>query len=350
MDNYVKSEKKSFLFMVSEEILVLFVVGFFGNSFELDYGVDIELVIVKLEFFFEVDVIVDLVKFISNEFGGNDQIVKIRILKDNKNGKRRLFIIGFKMNFGQEKSYSKGFFKKFLKFKTEINLLKNLVNVKFSNSSIDEIVNKVSIKNKLVVGIVVKKIIKMKLEIKSLSVIIIGNEIVKLVSEVDDEDVIVDIVGVEISLGYENVKVDIKLIFIIKEIERIKGVKNKFVVINGFSKYVNGDKFYVLFSLIFLNRIKDILGKNVEVIYDEVNMFEFFIVKIDLLLLKRIFKFFGNELIKYLVFFFFEINGNKDVIIFFEVKIIKRKLLEVRLVEYEIFKKVKSESDVDLNR
>lgn len=62
------------------------------------------------------------------------------------------------------------------------------------------------------------------------------------------------------------------------------------MIINGFSKYVNGDG--LLFSLILINGNRDILGKNVEIIYDEVNKLEFFIVKIDCYFLKgyRVFK------------------------------------------------------------
>lgn len=350
MDNHVKSEKKSPLPMAPEETLAPFAAGLLGNSPELDHGVDIESVTAKPELPPEADVTADLAKPISNELGGNDQTVKIRVSKDNKNGKRRPSTTGSKMNSGQEKSHSKGSPKKLLKSKTETNLPKNLANVKRSNSSIDEIANKASTKNKLAAGTVAKKTTKTKPEIKSSSATITGNETVKPASEVDDEDVIVDIVGVETSPGHENAKADIKPISTIKETERTKGVKNKPAVTNGLSKHVNGDKLHVLSSLISPNRTKDILGKNVEVTYDEVNMPESLIVKIDLSLLKRIPKLPGNELIKHSASPSSETNGNKDVITSPEVKITKRKLPEVRPVEHETPKKVKSESDADSNR
>ena len=159
MDNHVKREKKSPLPMAPEETLAPFAAGL-SNSPELDHGVDIESVTAKPELPPEADVTADLAKPISNELGENDQTVKIRVSKDNKNGKRRPSTTGSKMNSGQEKSHSKGSPKKLLKSKTETNLPKNLANVKLSNSSIDEIANKASTKNKLAAGTVAKKTTK----------------------------------------------------------------------------------------------------------------------------------------------------------------------------------------------
>lgn len=351
MDNHVKSEKKSPLPMAPEETLEPFAAGLLSNSPELDHGVDIESLTAKLELPSETDVTADLAKPVINELGKNDQTVKIQVSKDNKKGKRRPSTTGSKMNSGQEKSHSEGSPKKLLKSKTETHLSKNLANVKLNNGSIDEIADKASTKNKVAAGTVAKKPTKKKPEIKSSGITVTGNEAVKPACEVDDEDVIVDIVGVETSPGHENAKADIKPFPKIKEIERTKGIKNKPAVTNGLSKHVNGDKLHVLSSLISPNRTKDILGKNVEVTYDEVNMPESLIVKIDLSLLKRIPKLPGNELIKPSASSpSSETNGSKDVITSPEVKIPKRKLPEVRPVEHETPKKVKSESDADSNR
>lgn len=351
VDNHVKSEKKSPLPMAPEETLAPFAAGLLSDSPELDHGVDIESLTAKLELPPETDVSADLAKPISNDLGENDQTVKIQVSKDNKKEKRRPSTTGSKMNSSQEKSRSEGSPKKLLKSTTETNLSKHQVNVKLNNNSVDETAKKASKKNKLAVGTVAKKPAKKKPEIKSSGITVTGNETVKPASEVDDEDVIVDIVGVETSPGHENAKADIKPFPKTKETERTKGVKNKPAVTNGLSKHVNGDKLHVLSSLISPNRTKDMLGKNVEVTYDEVNMPESLIVKIDLSLLKRIPKLPGNELTKHSASSpSSETNGNKDVITSPEVKITKRKLPDVRPVEHETPKKVKNESDADSNR
>ena len=352
MGNRVKTEeKKSPLPMAPEESLAPFAAGLLSNSPELDHGVDIESLTAKLELPPETDVSADPAKPVSNELGENDQTVKIQVSKDNKKEKRRPSTAGSKMNSGQEKSHSESSPKKLLKSKTETNSSKNLASVKLSNSSVDENANKASKTTKLAAGTVAKKSTKKKPETKSSGTAVAGNETVKPASEVDEEDVIVDIVGVETSPGVENAKADVKPFLKTKETERNKGIKNKPALTNGLSKHVNGEKLHVLSSLISPNRTKDILGKNVEVTYDEVNMPESLIVKIDLSLLKRIPKLPGNELIKHSASSpSADTNGGKDVITSPEVKITKRKIPDVRPVEHETPKKVKSESDADSNR
>lgn len=350
----VKTEKKkSPLPMAPEESLAPFAAGLLSNSPELDHGVDIESLTAKLELPPETDVNVsaDQAKPVSNELG-DDQTVKIQVSKDNKKGKRRQSSTGSKMNSGQEKNHSESSPKKLLKSKTETNSSKNQASLKHSSGSVDENANKASKTNKLAAGTVAKKSTKKKPEIKSSGTTVTDNETVKpAASEVDEEDVIVDIVGVETSPGHENAKADNKAFPKTKETERTKGTKNKPALTNGLSKHVNGEKLHVLSSLISPNRTKDILGKNVEVTYDEVNMPESLIVKIDLSLLKRIPKLPGNELIKHSASSPpAETNGSKDVINSPEVKITKRKLPDVKPVEQETPKKVKSESDADSNR
>lgn len=349
--NHVKTEKKSPLPMALEENLAPFAASLLSNSPELDHGVDMESLTAKLELPLETDVSTDLAKPVSNELGENDRTVKIQVSKDNKKGKRRPSTTGSKLNSGQEKSQSESSPRKLLKSKTETNLSKNPASVKLSNSSVDENENKARKTTKLAAGTVAKKSTKKKPGTKSSGTTVTGNETVKPASEVDDEDVIVDIVGVETSPGHESAKADSKPFPKTKETERTKGIKNKPALTNGLSKHVNGEKLHVLSSLISPNRTKDILGKNVEVTYDEVNMPESLIVKIDLSLLKRIPKLPGNEVMKHSASSpTAETNGNKDVITSPEVKITKRKLLDVRPVEHETPKKVKSESDADSNR
>lgn len=351
LGNHVKSEKKSPLPMAVEESLAPFSAGLLSNSPELDHGVDIESLTAKLELPPETDDSADPAKLVSNELGKKDQTVKIQVSKDNKKGKRRPSTTGSKMNSGQEKSHSESSPKKLLKSKTDTSLSKNPASVKLSNGSVDENANKAGETTRLAGGKVTKESTKKKPETKSSGTSVTGNDTVKPASEVDDEDVIVDIVGVETSPGHEIAKADIKPFPKTKESERTKGIKNKPAGTNGLSKHVNGEKLHVLSSLISPNRTKDILGKNVEVTYDEVNMPESLIVKIDLSLLKRIPKLPGNELIKHSASSpSAETNGNKDVVTSPEVKITKRKLSDVRPVEHETPKKVKNESDADSNR
>ena len=351
MSNHVKSEKKSPLPVAPEESLAPFAAGLLCNSPELDHGVDIESLTAKLELPPETDVSTDPAKPVSNELGDNDQNVKVQVSTDNKKGKRRPSTTGSKVNSGQEKSHSESSPKKLSKSKRETNLSKNPGSVKLSNGSVDENANKANKTTKLAAGTVAKKSTKKRPETKSSGTTVTGNETVNPASEVDDEDVIVDIVGVEISPGHENARTDIKPVPKTKETDRTKNIKNKPAVTNGLSKHVSGEKLHVLSSLISPNRTKDILGKNVEVTYDEVNMPESLIVKIDLSLLKRIPKLPGNELMKHSASSpSAETNGNKDAITSPEVKITKRKLPDVKPVEHETPKKVKSESDADSNK
>lgn len=59
---------------VFEESFLLFVEGFFDFSLDLNYGVDIELLIVKFDFLFLIDLSVDFVEFVSIVFVENNVI------------------------------------------------------------------------------------------------------------------------------------------------------------------------------------------------------------------------------------------------------------------------------------
>ncbi|XP_078369274.1 uncharacterized protein LOC144653204 isoform X2 [Oculina patagonica] len=351
VSNHVKTvnEKKSPALVAPEESLTPFAAGLLSHSPEIDHGVDIESLTAKLDLPPETEVTTDPVKPVNSELGHNELPVKIQPPKDNKKGKRRPSTAGTKLNSGQVKSQSENSPKKPLKTKVETSSSKNSASVKLNNSSAEENTNKASKTSKSANGTVGKKSTKKKSETKSSSVTVRGNETVKPHNEVDDEDVIVDIVGVETSPGLDSAKSDSKPTPKAKETEKTKGTKNKPVLTNGHNKHVNGEK--LLSTLISPNRTKDILGKNVEITYDEVNTPESLIVRIDLSLLKRIPKLPGNEQTKNSASSpSAETNGSRDMISSSEVKIPKRKLSDVKPVEQETQKKVKSESDVDSNR
>lgn len=350
--NVSTHEKKSPAPPVSVDTLAPFAADLLSNSPEIDHGVDIESLTAKLDVPCEADVALDTAKPVSSELGQNGSSVKIQLPKDSNKGKRRLSTAGSKLNSGQEKSQSENSPKKPLKAKKETDLSKNSASVKLSNGNVDENVNKASKTTKSANGLAGKKSTKRKAETKnSADIIVTGNETAKPACEVhmDDEDIIVDIVGMETSPGLDSAKSDSKPAPKPKETEKTKGVKTKPVLTNGLSKHVNGEK--LLTSLISPNMTKDILGKNVEITYDEVNKPESLIVKIDLSLLKRIPKLPVNEQIKPSASPpIAETNGSRDVISSHEVKIPKRKLSDVKPVEHDTPKKMKSESDVDSNR
>ena len=336
---------------VSDDSLAPFAADLLSASAELDHGVDIDSLTAKLDLPTATGVVVNSAEPGSTNPGENNlSPVKTQQPKVDKKDKRRLSTAESKLNTGQEKekSQNKTSPKKPLKSK-QTDSLKNPASVKVSNGSTDESVNKASKTTKTANGIVTKKSSKKKTETKGVSKTAVGNDPVKATGEVDDEDIFVDIVGIETSPGLNNVKLESKPVLKSKEAEKPKGVKNKPVLTNGLSKHVNGDK--LLSSLISPNRTKDILGKNVEITYDEVNKPESLIVKIDLSLLKRIPRLPGNDQIKHSASSpSAETNGSRDMISSPEVKIPKRKLSDVKPVELEIPKKVKSESDVDSNR
>lgn len=347
VSDHVKSvnEKKSPIPVVPDKSLAPFAADLLSHSPEMDHGVDIESLTAKLDLPIETDVttdpvkpVTDPVKPVNSDLGQNELAVKIQLPKDNNKGKRRPSTAGSKLNSGQEKSQSENSPKKTPKAKTETNSSKKSTSVKLNNSS-QQSAN----------GTVGKKSTNKKSETKCSAVTVKGNEPVKPPSEVDDEDVIVDIVGVETSPGLDSAKSDSKPTPKVKETEKTKGVKNKPALTNGLSKHVNGEK--LLSTLISPNRTKDILGKNVEITYDEVNTPESLVVRIDLSLLKRIPKLPGNEQAKPLASSpSAETNSSRDMITSPEVKIPKRKSSDVKPMEPETPKRVKSECDVDSNR
>ena len=184
---------------------------------------------------------------------------------------------------------------------------------------------------------------KKKAEITSnVSVAVAKSEKVK---EMDEEDVIVDIVGENSPAKVESKPPSISKV---KEKEKAKSIKNKPAVTNDPSKAIDGEK--LVSGLISPNVTKDLLGENVEITYDEVNKPESLIVKIDLSLLRRIPRFSLNGALKQeqdVTTPVRETNGLKDVISSPEKKIPKRKLSDSKSLELEVPKKVKSENEVD---
>lgn len=63
---------------VFEESFLLFVEGFFDFSLDLNRGVDIELLIVKFDFLFLIDLSVDFVEFVSIVFVENN-VINVKI-------------------------------------------------------------------------------------------------------------------------------------------------------------------------------------------------------------------------------------------------------------------------------
>lgn len=344
----VSKEMKSPVPPAPADGLVPFAADLLSNSPDVDQGFDIESLTAKLDVPLEGDTATNPSKPVSSD--PNGLTVKIQLPKKNKKVNRKLSASGPKLNSVQEKSQSEETpspKKPVKNAKKETKTPKNSASSKASNNNVDETPNKAGKTSKTGNGVAGMKSAKKKVETKSAGDVITGNEPVKAVCEVDDEDVIVDIVGMETS----PVKLDAKPASKTKETEKLKGSKSKAVVTNGLNKPVNGEK--LLSSLISPNRTKDILGKNVEITYDEVNKPESLIVKIDLSLLKRIPKLNGNEPIKQEQAAsspVTETNGITDAICSPGVKIPKRKLSDVKPLEHELPKKVKSESDADTNQ
>lgn len=334
---------------VSEESFLPFAEGLPDLSPDLNHGVDIESLTAKLDLPLPTDLSVDSAEPVSTvPVENNVTNVKTQQPKDDKKVKRRSSNVESKLNTSQEKVLTKNSPKKPTKSK-QTDSLKNSTNLKVSNPGSDDVVKKATKTTKTPNGMVTKKSSKKKSETKGVSKTVVSNEPVKETSEVDEEDVFVDIVSVEPSPGIDNKKVEAKQTTKSKETENPKGVKKKPVTTNGLSKHVNGDG--LLSSLISTNGNRDILGKNVEITYDEVNKPESLIVKIDLSLLKRIPRLPSNDQPKHSVSPpKVETNGSRDGISSPEVKIRKRKLSEAKSIEQDISKKVKSKSDVDSNR
>lgn len=347
VSNHVKTvnEKKSPAPVASEETVAPFTAGLLSRSPEINHGVDIESLTAKLDLPRDTDP----VKAVNGQPGQNELASKSELTKDNNKGKRRPSAAGSKLNTGQVKSQAENSPKKPLKTKAETNSSKNSISAKLDINSADENTNKASKTTKSTNVTVGKKSTKKKSETKSSGVSVKGNETVKPANEVDEEDVIVDIVGDETSPGLISGKSNSKPTPKTKETEKTKGNKNKPALTNGLNKHVNGEK--LLSTLISPNRTKDILGKNVEITYDEVNTPESLIVRIDLSLLKRIPKLPGNEQVKHPASSpSAETYSSRDMMKSSEVKTPKRKLSDVKPVEQETPKRVKSESDADLNR
>ena len=343
----VSKEVKSPEHSAPADNLAPFAAELLSNSPGMDQGLDIESLTAKLDIPLEADV--SSSKSVSNESEQNGLTVKNQLQKGNKkvSSKSAAMEPKSKADHVKSKSEKSPLPKKPVKTtEKETKPLKNSQSAKISSGTDDKTPNKTAKTSKAGNGVTGVKSMKKKAEAKRSGVVgATQNEPVKPTSEGDDEDVIVDIVG-------ENspAKLDIKPSSTskAKETEKVKVVKNKPAVANGLSKPVNGEKLFS--NLISPNRTKDILGKNVEITYDEVNKPESLIVKIDLSLLKRIPKLAGNDPIKQEPAASTpvgETNGLRDAISSPGKKIPKRKSSDVKAMEHETPKKVKSESDLD---
>ncbi|XP_022804331.1 AF4/FMR2 family member 4-like isoform X2 [Stylophora pistillata] len=333
----------------SEDSFLSFAEGLFDLSSDLKNGVDIESLTAKLDLPLPAEMSEGSAEPVSAlPVEDSATTLKTQQPKNDKKVKRRSSNVESKLNTSQEKGPTKYSPKKPANSK-KTDSVKNSTNLKVSNGCTDDSAKKVTKTTKTPNGIVTKKSFKKISETKGVSKTSVSNEAVRETSEVvDDEDIFVDIVSIEPSPGSDNKKVEVKQTAKSKETENPKGVKKKPVTTNGLSKHVNGDG--LLSSLISTNGTKDILGKNVEITYDEVNKPESLIVKIDLSLLKRIPQLASNIPPKHSVLSpTVETNGSRDAINSPEVKIPKRKLLDVKPVEQEVSKKVKSNSE-DANR
>lgn len=316
-----------------------------SNSPELDQGIDIESLTAKLDLPHEAEATETLSEPVSNDPGLS---VKIPLPKASKKGDKKSSGPGTKQNSSQEKIQSNKTPspKKQVKISgKETKTPKNSASTKVSNDIDKNKVSKMGKGGKAATGM--KSSTKKKAETKNSVTPVPKQELPvpkqepKSNCEVDEEDVIVDIVGVENS----PVKPDSKPASAAKtkETEKPKKSKSKPVNVNGVHKSVNGFS-----TLISPSRTKDILGKNVEIVYDDVNKPESLIVKIDLSLLKRIPRLPGNELIKQepTLSPVEETNGIKDAIRSPELKIPKRKSFDAT-TERDFLKKMKSESEAD---
>jgi len=316
-----------------------------SNSPELDQGIDIESLTAKLDLPHEAEATETPNEPVSNDPG---LTVKIPLPKASKKGDKKSSGPGTKQNSSQEKNQinKTPSPKKQVKISgKETKTPKNSASIIVSNGIDKNKVSKTAKGGKAATGI--KSSTKKKAETKNSVTPVPKQELavpkqeLKSNCEADEEDVIIDILGVENS----PVKTDSKPASAAKskETEKPKKSKSKPVNVNGVHKPVNG-----VSTLISPSRTKDILGKNVVIAYDDVNKPESLIVKIDLSLLKRIPRLPGNELIKQepTLSPVEETNGIKDAIHSPEVKIPKRKSFDAT-TERDTLKKMKSESEAD---
>lgn len=314
-----------------------------SDSPVMNQGLDIESLTAKLEQPEEANA-----KTVSDRCGQNGLILKIPRSKGDKKASSKATSAELKTRPGNEKCQSEKSPspKKATKnSKKEPKTPKNSATIKMGNVSGDVHASKTSKLSKTENGVAGLKSSKKKGE--NVAVALTKNEPLKPVREMDDEDVIVDIVGENSPAKLESKPPSASKV---KEKEKVRSSKNKPAVTNGLnaSKAVNGEK--LVTSLISPNVTKDILGKNVEITYDEINKPESLIVKIDLSLLKRIPKLPGNNLMKQEQVSatpVAEVNGVKDAINSPEKKIPKRKSCDVKSVDHDAPKKVKNENDVD---
>lgn len=334
--NGAVKEIKSPVPAVLEESLAPFAAELLSGSPVMDQGLDIESLTAKLDLPLEA-------KTNTSKTGTNSQTNKNGLaVKGNKKETAKASTLESKGKPSREKNLSEKspLPKKPAKIsKKDPKTPKPSVSAKVSDVMADATVNKTSKVSKMSNGLPKVKP-KKKLDLKGSSVVI-EKEQVKPVGEGDDEDVIVDIVGENSPAKLESKPLPISKV---KETEKEKPkvTKSKPLLNNGLSKPVNG--------LLSPSRAKDIIGKNVEITYDEGNKPESLIVKIDLSLLKRIPRLPGNDLVKQehtTLTPVSETNGLREAICSPEVKTPKRKLSDVKSVELEMPKKVKSESDLD---
>lgn len=300
----------------------------------LDQGLDIEALTAKLDQPQEADT-----KTADNPIRQNGLVLKIP--RSNGDKKSKSTSSESKSKAADKKS---PIVKKASKSsKKEPKTPKNSTTTKVADVKGDSSASGTSKSSKTESGVTKVKSSKKKAEVTSIVSIAAAKS--EQDKDMDEEDVIVDIVG-------ENspAKVESKppLMSKVKEKEKGKSTKNKPAVTNDLSKAIDGEK--LVNGLISPNVTKDFLGENVEITYDEVNKPESLIVKIDLSLLRRIPRFSVNGVSKQeqdITTLVRETNGLKDVISSPEKKIPKRKLSDAKSIEVEAQKKVKSENDVD---
>ena len=317
-----------------DDDFVPFAKDLLSRSPVLDQGLDIEALTAKLDQPQEADT-----KTADNPMGQNGLVLKIPRSKGDK--KSKSISSESKSKPGDKKSLTA---KKALKSsKKEPKTPKNSTTGKVAGVKGDSSASSSSKSSKTESGATKVKSSKKKAEITSIvSVAAAKSEQDK---EMDEEDVIVDIVGENSPAKVESKPPAISKV---KEKEKPKSTKNKPAVTNDLSKAIDGEK--LVSGLISPNVTKDFLGENVEITYDEVNKPESLIVKIDLSLLRRIPRFSVNGVSKQeqdITTPAREINGLKDMISSPEKKIPKRKLSDAKSMEVEAPKKVKSENDVD---
>ena len=276
--NDAVKEIKSPVPAVLEESLAPFAADLLSSSPVRDQGLNIESLTAKLDLPLEAKTNTSKTGT-SSQTNKNGLAVKIQLPNGNKKETAKASTLESKGKPSREKNLSEKSPspKKPVKIsKKEPKTPKTSVSAKVSDVMADATVNKTSKVLKMGNGVPKVKP-KKKLDLKGSSVVI-EKEQVKPVGEGDDEDVIVDIVGENSPAKLESKPSSTSKV---KEAEKEKPkvTKSKPVLNNGLSKPVNG--------LLSPSRAKDLIGKNVEITYDEVNKPESLIVKIDLSLLKK---------------------------------------------------------------